>query len=188
MNIEKLDNKEKIRFNGLYLKATELLKGKVDYYKPLSTLDKIKVTEAIALFKECITIHPFSWQSHWAIGKSYQSIGEEDTALEWFEKAGEIDQLNVNILRESTLQSVRLGLKEKAIMYARNALEINPNDDGLYSNYALALLINHKGEEAFLAINKALSINDNEQINKNVFNLIKSVLDGKKTYPDKIGL
>lgn len=187
MSVTKLDDNEKIRFNSLYLKATDLLKGKIDCYKPLSALDKIKIMEAIALFKECINIYPFSWQSHWAIGKAYQSIGEQNMALEWFEKASDIDKLNVNILRENTLQSLRLGLKEKAIKYAKVALEVNPNDDSLYSNYALALLINKKGDEALLAINKALSINENHQTNKNVFNLIKSILDGQKTYPDEIG-
>lgn len=186
MSVTKLDNNEKIIFNRLYLKATDLLKEKTDCHNPLNTLDKIKIMEAIALYKECINIYPLSWQSHWAIGKAYQSIGEQNMALEWFEKAIDIDKLNVNILRENTLQSLRLGLKEKAIKYAKAALEVNPNDDSLHSNYALALLINKKGNEAFLAINKALSINENQNSNKNVFNLIKSILDGKNTYPDKI--
>jgi len=75
--VTKLDNNEKIRFNSLYLKATNFLKGKVDCYEPLSTLEKLKVMEAIALFKECINIYPLSWQSHWAIGKAYQSMGKQ---------------------------------------------------------------------------------------------------------------
>lgn len=186
MSVIKLGNNEKIKFNSLYIKATNLLNGKIDCYKLLSTLDKIKIMEAIALFKECINIYPFSWQSHWAIGKAYQAIEEQNMALEWFEMAKKIDNFNVNILRECTLQSLRLGLKEQAIEYAKAALELDFNNDGLHSNYALALLINKKGKEALLEINKALSINGNNQINKNIFNLIKAILDGKKTYPNKI--
>ena len=51
MSVIKLGNNEKIKFNSLYIKATNLLNGKIDCYKPLSTLDKIKIMEAIALYQ-----------------------------------------------------------------------------------------------------------------------------------------
>lgn len=186
-----LDNKAITRFNSLYNKGFELLNGKVamneNYYKSLNLFEKFTVKKAIGIFKECLSIHPFSWQSHWAIGKAYQALGEDYNALEHFEKACEIEQSNVSISREATLQCLSLGLKEKALKYAQMAMDANPKDNGLYSNYALSLLINKKGEEALAVINKALEIDSDDTININVSNFINSILEGKKPYPEKIG-
>lgn len=79
-----------------------------------------------------------------------------------------------------------LGIPEKAILYAEKAIEANNNDPGLYSNYALALLIGKRGNDALKAINKAIEMSPTNSINKNVLMLVQSIIQGRSPYPNKI--
>ena len=85
---------EKLRFNTLYDKANELMKGKISsggQVKQLSAMDQIELAEAVAFFKECVKIYPASWQSMWAIGLASQILGEMEDAFEWFNRAYRIN-------------------------------------------------------------------------------------------------
>ncbi|KNY28180.1 hypothetical protein Bccel_3454 [Pseudobacteroides cellulosolvens ATCC 35603 = DSM 2933] len=89
--------------------------------------------------------------------------------------------------REASLQCLNLGLGEKAVYYAKAAVELDRENDGLHANYGLALLINKQGNDAFAAINKVLEMNNQDQINKNIYQLILEVISGNNPYPDRIG-
>jgi tetratricopeptide (TPR) repeat protein len=54
-------------------------------------MDQIELAEAIAFLKECLKIHPASWQSMWAIGLASQMLGESADALEWMNRAYKIN-------------------------------------------------------------------------------------------------
>lgn len=89
-----LSNEEKVRFNALYDKANELMQGKISsrgQVKQLTAMDQIELAEAIAFFKECVKIYPASWQSMWAIGLASQMLGENEDALEWMNRAYNIN-------------------------------------------------------------------------------------------------
>jgi CheY-like chemotaxis protein len=43
--------------------------------------------QAIAHFRECLSLVPTSWASVWATGKAKQAIGDHREALTWFERA-----------------------------------------------------------------------------------------------------
>ncbi|HWQ51277.1 MAG TPA: tetratricopeptide repeat protein [Terriglobales bacterium] len=91
---KELSNQEKIRFNTLYDKANELMRDKISskgQVKQLSAMEQIELAEAVAFFKECIKIYPASWQSMWAIGLASQMLGETEDALEWFNRAYQIN-------------------------------------------------------------------------------------------------
>jgi tetratricopeptide (TPR) repeat protein len=94
MTGDTLSNEEKIKFNTLYDKANELMKGKINskgQVKPLTAMEQIELAEAVAFFKECVKIYPASWQSMWAIGLASQMLGETEDALEWFNRAYKIN-------------------------------------------------------------------------------------------------
>jgi tetratricopeptide (TPR) repeat protein len=179
------------KFNEIYDKAWALQRGNVvlseNYYVKLGFFRKLKLRKSIKLFKQCLNLYPQSWQSAWAIGKANQALENDEEALLWFEHAYKIDQSNINVPREASLQCLNLGLSEKAVFYAKAAVDLDRNNDGLYANYALALLIDKKGDEALAAINKALEMNSQDQINKNIHGLIIDVVSGNSPYPDRIG-
>lgn len=89
-----LSHQERIRFNALYDKANELMKGKISdggQARQLTAMDQFELAEAVALFKECVKIYPQSWQSMWAIGLASQMLGEGVDALEWVNRAHKIN-------------------------------------------------------------------------------------------------
>lgn len=186
-----LTNAEINKFNDIYNWAWALQRNNIvlseNYYVKLGFLRKLKLKKSIKLFKKCFSLYPLSWQSAWAIGKANQALGKDEEALVWFEQAFKINQSDLSIPREASLQCLNLGLGEKAVFYAKAAVDLDCDNDGLYANYALALLLDKMGEEAMAAINKALEMNSQDQINKNIQELISSVVSGKKPYPSRIG-
>ena len=91
---EKLSYEEKMKFNAFYDKANELMKDKISskgQVKQLTAMDQIELAEAVAFFKECVKIHPTSWQSMWPIGLASQMLGETEDAVEWFNRACKIN-------------------------------------------------------------------------------------------------
>lgn len=170
--------------HGLYRENIVLSEN---YYVEVSFLRKIRLKKSIKLFKKCFNLYPKSWQSAWAIGKANQALGNDEESLAWFEQAFKIEQSNINLPREASLQCLSLGLSEKAVFYAKAAVDIDSDNDGLYANYALALLLDKRSKEAIAIINKALEMNSQNQINKNIHELIVNVVSGKKPYPSRIG-
>lgn len=184
------DAEKVAEYNNLYKKATDLIQGLIILHenmeKSLNWFQKRKVNKSIILFKKCIDLNPDSWNSMWLIGKAYQVLDDRNSALMWFEKAFEVQSQNPDVAREATLMALGLGYASKAIFYAEKAIEAYNSDSGLYSNYALALLIGKRGEEALGAIQKAIEMNPTDSINKSVQELIYSVLYGTREYPDKL--
>lgn len=179
------------KFNEIYNKAWALQRDNVvlseNYYVELGFLRKLKLKKSIKLFKKCFKLYPQSWQSAWAIGKGNQALGNNEEALVWFEQAFKINQSDMNVPREASLQCLNLGLSEKAVFYAKAAVDIDNENDGLYANYALALLLDKRGDEALITIIKALEMNSQDQINKNIHKFIVNVLSGDTPYPVRIG-
>ena len=92
MKSSNLSYQQKASFNILYNKASELMKDKIsNQAEQLTAMDQIELAEAIAFFKECVKIHPASWQSMWAIGLASQMLGENEDAWEWFSRAHTIN-------------------------------------------------------------------------------------------------
>lgn len=185
-----IDAGKAARFTELYEKATDLISGLMLLHgnidRNFNWFERRKIKKAIDLFEKCISINPQSWNSMWLMGKAYQCLGDKSQALNWFEKAFELQNNNPDVAREATLQAISLGMADKAIFYAEKAIEADPNDSGLYSNYALALIIGKRGVDALNSINKAIQMNPNDPINKNVLGLFKSIVEGKQPYPEKL--
>ena len=70
--------------------------------------------------------------------------------------------------------------------FKQKAREIKPDDPGLRSNLALALLLNKQGEEAMKEIKEACRQSPQDPVNKTVLSFIEDIVTGKKNYPDKI--
>jgi len=138
------------------------------------------------MLTRCVEICPGAWNAMWGLGKARQALGEHVSALGWFERALTYEPGNPDICREATIEALGLGKAEKAVMHARKACEIMPDNAGLQANFALALLLNKQGNEALEMIQKACRSSPDDPVNRNVLAYISDIVAGNQPYPDTI--
>jgi tetratricopeptide (TPR) repeat protein len=130
-----------------------------------------------------LQIAPNHFQSLFFLGKIYQRMEKYEAALSYLERALEIERENFSIPQEASLVAMHLNLIDKAIKYSNEALKRNPNNVVLMGNHAMNLLIAGKDKEAKAIIDKAVNIDPNDHINKNILNKIDNVMAGKSPRP-----
>jgi tetratricopeptide (TPR) repeat protein len=188
----KISDKDIELHDRLYAKAWALIEGEI-YLQGRSPLDKPgwrarrKLNEAISLFEQTLKIKPENWNSMWALGKIYQRLSDGSSAFNWFAQAQKTVPDNADVLREATLCAMTLGNGGAAVALATSAVSLNPNDPGLISNLALALLLDGQVKEASEQIAIAVRANPDERIARSVQQLIEDVKLGKVPPPRTLG-
>jgi tetratricopeptide (TPR) repeat protein len=176
-------------YNFKFEKAFDILSNNVFIHGKTRSpefMGKKKIKEAISLLIRCVEIWGGSWNAMWGLGKAHQALGNHMTALGWFERALKIEESNPDVFREATIECLGLGKAEKALEYARKACDLKPEDAGLKSNLALALLLNKEGDDALLTIREACEMNPVDPVSKNVLTFITDVVSGNQPFPGKI--
>ena len=172
-------------FNRIYKRANERVHSIVfrDGYRAkdleLNLWQRFLIIRSINDFKTCIKSYPNHWPSMFILGKIYQRLDKFDKALSKFESAYGIEKNNIDILREASLSSVHLDNIDKAIFYSDESLRLKPNDFSLLGNHAMNLLIAKRDKEAQEYIQKAIDLQPDNLLNKNIKLVIDSVIDGK---------
>jgi tetratricopeptide (TPR) repeat protein len=189
-----LSNQQIDYFNNLFVRATQRQRNLIflDGYKRASVgfFGKRKLRKSIEEFKECISIVPDHWQSMVFMAKAYQRLGEHKEAFELLKKAFTVELKNPTIPMEASLEAMHLEKIDLAIYYSEESLKRKPNDFSLLGNHAMNLLVAGRDEEAKLTILKAIELNTDDKINKNIEKKINDVIDGKAkrpTFKDAIG-
>jgi len=136
--------------------------------------------KAISLFEQTLQIAPANWSAMWIMGKIYQRMGDDATALEWFTQAHRIKRTNPDVAREAALCAMNLGRAKEAVEFSAAAIELKPNDSGLVANLALALLLDNKPQEAKQKAEVAVSANPSDVVSVNVLRLINDVISGRR--------
>lgn len=147
---------------------------------------KRALKKAIIMLTRCVEIWPGAWSAMWGLGKAMQALGDHVSALSWFERALVYESGNPDIYREATIEALGLGKAEKAVMYARKACDIMPDNAGLQANFALALLLNRQGTEALQTIQMACRSSPDDPVSKNVLAYISDIVAGNQPYPHTI--
>ncbi len=145
-----------------------------------------KLRKAIALFEQALEIVPTNWASMWTLGKIYQRMNDDPTALSWFTQAYEIKPANPDIAREACRCALNLGRRKEAVAFALSALNADPADPGLIANLALALLISGDAQKAKEKVEEALNSHPANAVTKNILQLINEVISGRKPYPKNL--
>lgn len=189
-----LNNQQIEQFNRFFENGGKLQKGLVylDGYrsKSLGLFGKKKLIKSTEEFKKCLEMVPNHWQSMVLMAKSYQRLEYHDEAFELLEKAFQVELENSTIPLEASLEAMHLGKIEKAIFYSEEAIKRAPDNFALVGNHAMNLLVAEKDNEAKEYIERAIQMNPNDQINRNIQNMIVAVTSGKKkrpTFKDAIG-
>lgn len=175
------------RYEHLYRQGCNLVEPFLQFIdrppKQISPTDKEDIVRGIDHLLEALEIMPNSWRAMWVIGKAHQALEDNENALHWFEEACRFDHCHTEVFREAFVQCVKLDLREEAERYALSALELEPNDAGLLSNYALGLLLNGKPAQAKAAAEKAYATDPIHPVNLRVMKLIDLVLGGGTRMP-----
>jgi tetratricopeptide (TPR) repeat protein len=172
-------------FNKIYKRANERVHHFVflDNFRTknlrLTLWQRLLISLSIFDFKRCIKHIPNHWPSMFLLGKIYQRINKFEIALNWFEKAYSIEKNNIDVLREASLSCLHIHNIDSAIYYSAESLKLDSTNHTLLANHAMNLLIGHYDGEAKEYIQKALKINPENEINRNINQVIESVIDGK---------
>lgn len=174
-------------FNSNFEKGNRLSEGitvvKETGYSKLGFLNRRKAKKAIRHYMNCLALIPDHWQTNWLVAKVYQAMSEHEKALKYFEIAVEIERSNPDLPREASISAMDSGNVEAAVKYSQEAIRRDPNDAGLYCNHSVNLMVLGDDDEAVKFIGVAMTLDPDDEINKNVFSLVKDVASGKRKRP-----
>lgn len=184
---EEIENKKYEEFNALFERANKRQQGLIllDGYrsKPLQTSERARLEEAVKDFQKCLEIVPNHWQSMLLMAKAFQRLEKHTEALEQLELAFDTEKENHTIPMEASLEAMHLKDLDKALYYSGESLKRKPDDFALMGNHAMNLLVARKDNEAKEIIEKAIKIQPNDAINRNIESIVKGVLSGKRSRP-----
>jgi tetratricopeptide (TPR) repeat protein len=187
INEQELEDKKNQEFNEIFEQAGKKQEGLIflDGYrkKELKETEQLKLEESIKDFKKCLEIHPEHWQSMILMSKALQRRERHQEALDQLELAFKLELENHIIPMEASLEAMHLKDIEKAIFYSEESLKRKPNDFALLGNHAMNLLVAKKDQEAKETIEKAIKLQPNDSINKNIESIIKDVIAEKRARP-----
>jgi Flp pilus assembly protein TadD len=123
----------------------------------------------------------------WGLGKVEQALGEHETALGWFEEASRREARNADIWREASLEAMAIGDGHRAAAYAQRAADLSPNNGGIRSNLALALLLQGLDADAHSAAASACRQHPDDVVSRRVLELVNGVRAGTRPRPTRIG-
>lgn len=142
-----------------------------------------RLRQALECFEAALRIFPEGWQSLWAMGKIHQRLGNAAEALGCFARAHQLQPDQPDVAREAGLAAADLGDGQRAVQFSRTAVALAPNDPGLVSNLALALLINDQITEAQAVAADAVTRAPDAPIAKAVKAIVEDVAAGRRSKP-----
>lgn len=175
------------RHNELFQKASETLYPYMQLegceHQEITDADRDRITEAINTLEEVLTINPQNWAALWIIGKTYQALGDHQSAYACFWQAHQIDLQQPDVLRELALQCLVLKIFEDACYYAQSAIQFNHSDPTLWANYAVALMMKGDTTKAAHWADKTLRHDANDLVAKNTMRVLQEIQEGKRGIP-----
>lgn len=142
-----------------------------------------QVTRGIRDLDAVTTFNPENWAAFWIKGKGYQVLGAHEAANREFKASFDIQRQNPDVAREYAASCLELGFGAEAVRVAQHAIDVTPDDAGLYANLALAFLIDGKNAEAKKAIEQALMMAPHDKISHAVRGVVEDVIAGKRRQP-----
>jgi tetratricopeptide (TPR) repeat protein len=189
---DKIDEYEAVReknekFNEIFKRAGTRQQGLVllDGYhrKNLSTNDRAVLEESVKDYKICLAMVPNHWQSMVLMAKSLQRLERHTEALEQLESAFNIEMDNPTIPMEASLEAMHLNDLDKALYYSEESLKRKPNDFALLGNHAMNLLLAQRDLDAKTVIEKAIKLQPNDAVNRNIESMVRDVIAGRRKRP-----
>jgi len=153
--------------------------------RPVKRPNKDKIKEGIKYLNAVTKINPNNWAAFWLKGKAYQALEKSQSAYNEFKKAFNIEKENADVARELMIEALNLGKGEEGVEIGKHALSLKPNNPGLMGNLGLAYLIKGEIDNAEDITRQAISLEPQDEINKQILDIIREVKSGKKAQPRK---
>ncbi|HEU4758515.1 MAG TPA: hypothetical protein VFT91_00905 [Dehalococcoidia bacterium] len=172
----------------LYREGTKLLRPYLplgDGITPGQPVDLEDIERGRRLLGRVLEMDPNNWAALWFLGMGCRVAGYKDQAYEAFARAFALKPDHVDVGRELVLQCCINGRGQEAVEVSRRVLALKPEDGGLMSNHALALLLaGDVGRARFFAAKAEVAAPDNRAAH-GVAQVIEDVIAGKMPRPTK---
>jgi len=177
-----------VEHNRVFEQAARLVKSEIplherQYMPEPGWWARRKLQRALSLFARALELQPGNWSAMWWVGMIHKRFRDYSTALLWFERAFQVSSYQPDVAREACSCALELGHHEAAISFADRAVQVKPDDAGLRSNLALALLIGGRVAEAKAEIEQATAQNPSDQIILGVRRTIEYFVVSKEKPP-----
>ena len=121
----------------------------------------------------------------WLLGMTHRALGARGPSLAAFERAYELAPRHPDVARELMMAYLLADRAADAVRVNRRAVDDHPQDAGLRSNLALALLVSGQVDEALGAASQAAELAPDDPICGNLRKLILDVQSGRRARPTK---
>jgi tetratricopeptide (TPR) repeat protein len=152
---------------------------------PGKPVDLQDIERGRRLLTRALDLDPKNWSAYWLLGMACRVAGYKDQAYEAFSRAWAIKPDHVDVGRELVLQCCINGRGAEAVQVSARVLALKPEDGGLLSNHALALLLaGEVGRARFFASKAEIAAPENLGA-RGVAQVIEDVIAGKMARPTK---
>jgi Tetratricopeptide repeat len=154
--------------------------------KPLGYFERRRLKKGLALLEQVVTEIPDSWSSLWLRGMGLRALGDHPAALEDLRRAYTIRPDHPDVGREYAGQCFIVGAADEGVRISRQVHARFPDDVGLHSNLALALLIGGDLGEAETVAEAAHQREPSDPVTRNLLQYIRDVRAGHRQRPKRL--
>jgi tetratricopeptide (TPR) repeat protein len=189
--LREMNSTQVAKHNRVFVQAVRLAEHEIpvhrrQYMPKPGWWARHKLRRALSLFARVLELQPGNWSAMWWVGMIHKRFEDHSTALLWFERALQVSSYQPDVAREACSCALELGRHEVAISFAVRAVEVKPDDAGLRSNLALALLLAGKVNEAKVEIERAIAQDPSDQISLGVRRDIERFAVSKEKPPSTL--
>lgn len=169
--------------------SAEILKPlfpKIFGKQALGFFEKRRLKTAVTILERLLEIATDDGAAHWTLGMIHRSGGEHGRALEHFRRAYEASPGHRDVGREYAGQCFILGAAADGVRLSRELHRNFPEDVGLHSNLALALLIGGDLDEALATAQAAHEREPGDPVTRNLLDYIGKVKRGLIPRPTRL--
>ena len=153
---------------------------------PLTEEAAAEIREALSQLELVVGEYPESWMAHWHRGKGYAVLGDLDGAYTAFHLANQLAPEEVMTIKELGGLCLELGHFEEAVSVAQSGVELAPDDPILLGNLAVSFLRAAELEKARRAIDVALKVDAEDEINVRLEARVREVETGQRPQPQSM--
>jgi tetratricopeptide (TPR) repeat protein len=181
-----IDRERAREIEKLRTEANELVGPFLLRRDKLGFFESRRVKKGIVLLEKIVGITPDDWSTRWMLGMCTRVVGEQVRALEHFRRAYAANPRHPDVGREYAGQCFILGEAAEGLQISRDLHARFPDDVGLHSNLALALLIGGDLDEALAVAEAAHRRDPADPITKSLLGYIIEVKAGRQPRPTRL--
>ena len=183
-----LTEQQRLEHNNVFDAASTLIQDEIPLHErpqlpPPGWLLRRKLNRALKLFDRALELKPDNWSAMWLVGKVHQRLGDQTTALSWFERAYQENPSQPDVAREASMCAMDAGRNDTAIVFAHRATQIEPANAGLHANLALAYLLAARIPDAKGSIERSIAADPADQISQTINTIIMHFAANGRTPP-----